>query len=131
MGTITNYTINGKCSNCGQCCSDILHLDAKEITQIDKYLKGRKLEQHNKGENNLNCPFRNDITRTCEIYEARPLICQRFKCDISPEEAFEKRDFINNKKKPRSMAELFFKDDSKIKFMERELHLKIYKRGEK
>ena len=95
------------------------------------YLKKHPKYQHNKGENNLNCPFRNDELRICEIYEVRPLICQVFKCNVQPEEAFKKRDFINNKKKSRSMAELFFKDESKINFMKNNYGIKLYKRGEK
>ena len=128
---LINYTVCGRCSNCGECCSDILHLDAKEISKIDVYLKNHKVEQHNKGANNLKCPFRNDNLKKCDIYEVRPYICQVFKCDTQPEEAIKKRDLINNKKKPRSMAELFFKDDTKIKFVGENLHLKLYKRGEK
>lgn len=36
---LTDYTRCGECSNCGQCCSDILHLSEEEIKRIDKYLK--------------------------------------------------------------------------------------------
>lgn len=27
---LTNFTCNGKCSGCGQCCGDILHLSKKK-----------------------------------------------------------------------------------------------------
>lgn len=130
---ITNFTICGQCSNCGQCCSDFLHLDEKEIREIDKFLKVHpNIEQHNKGENNWNCPFRNDNFKRCEIYEVRPQICRVFKCNFTTEEAYKKRDEMNKGKKARSMAQLFFKDESKMNYAkEYGILLRIYKRGEK
>lgn len=127
---LTNYTNCGNCSNCGQCCSEFLHLDKAEIERIDNYLKEHKVIQHNKEENNWICPFRNEKFKKCDIYEVRPLICQRFKCDVPPQEAFKKRDLINNNKKVRSMTELFFKDNSKIKLASK-YGIKIYGRNEK
>jgi len=127
---LTNHTILGNCSNCGNCCSDILHLNNKEIKQIDNYLKTHKLQQHNKGENNMMCPFRNETLKKCDIYEVRPDICKIFKCDKSPEEAWVNREFTNFNKKPRSMSELFFKDDSKLKILKKEYGIKLYRRGE-
>lgn len=127
---LTDYTRCGDCSNCGQCCSDILHLSEEEIKRIDKYLKENKVIQHNKGKTNLMCPFRNEMLKKCDIYEVRPEICRIFKCNKTPEEAFRNREFTNFNKKPRSLAELFFKDDSKIKFLKEIIPIKIFKRGE-
>lgn len=124
-----NFTICGNCSNCGQCCSDFLHLDKQEIHKIDEYLKTHKVKQHNKGSNNWICPFRNEELKKCDIYEARPLICQRFKCNLKPQDAFKQRDFINADKRPRSMAQLFFKDNSKI-HLAKKYGIRIYKREE-
>lgn len=126
---ITNYTICGNCSNCGECCSDTLHLDDDEIKKIDEFLKEHKIYQNNKGGNNFKCPFRDDFLKRCSIYEVRPYICRVFKCDTPVEKARFNRDEINKNKKPRSMAELFFKDESKIKFI-KNFGIKIYKRGE-
>lgn len=114
---LTNFTIYGKCSNCGQCCSDILHLSKEEIKTIKDYLKVHKLEQCNKGENNLNCPFRDDFMKKCNIYEVRPEICRVFKCNKTSEDAFLTREFTNLNKDPISMAETFFNDNSKLKFL--------------
>jgi Fe-S-cluster containining protein len=127
---LTNMTICGNCSNCGECCSDFLHLDEREITAIDKYLKKHNILQQNKGANNWNCCFRNETFKRCDIYEVRPQICRVFKCDITPAEAYRRRDEINGNKKARSMAQLFFKDDSKI-HLANEYGIKVYKRGEK
>lgn len=120
----------GNCSRCGECCGDILHLDDEEIQRIDDYIKKHKVYQLNKGENNLICPFRDNFLKRCTIYEARPFICRAFKCDTPPEKAITDRDEINKNKKPRSMAELFFKDESKIKFLKNIVGFKIFKRGE-
>jgi Fe-S-cluster containining protein len=125
-----NYTNLGTCSNCGECCSDFLHLDDEEIKRIDEYLIKHKIQQSNKGENNLCCPFRDDFLKKCNIYEARPYICRVFKCDTPPEKAIRNRDEINKNKKPRSMAELFFKDESKIEFAKKNIGIKLFKRGE-
>lgn len=126
---IIDYTHKGECSNCGECCSDILPLNTQEITKIDKYLKKHKVKKHHEFLNDARCPFRNDITRKCDIYEVRPYICQAFKCDTQPEEAEFRRDEINKVRKVRSMKELFFKDDSTVQMMS-DMRLKIFKRGE-
>lgn len=125
---LTNFTILGNCSRCGQCCSDLLHLDDNEIKRIDDYMKKHKLVQHNKGANNICCPFRNDETKSCEIYEVRPDICRVFKCDKTPKQAYEERDILNTGKAVRSMAQLFFKDNSKATFVKRNLFIKVKKR---
>ena len=44
---LTDNTRNGLCSNCGECCSDLLHLSTKEIVEIDKFLKKNKVKRHN------------------------------------------------------------------------------------
>lgn len=125
-----DFTRCGICSNCGNCCSDILHLDEMEIKKIDNYLKEHKVLQHHKEKNDMTCPFRNELLKKCDIYEVRPQICQVFKCNIAPQEAFKNRDDINLNKKPRSMTQLFFNDNSKIKFIKDNFKLKVYNRGE-
>lgn len=132
MLNLVNHTFAGQCSNCGECCSDILPLTTKEIVEIDKYLKTHKIERHNQSsEDALNtlCPFRNQTLKKCDIYEARPYICKMFKCDTQPEQAEWIRDEINKVRKPRSMTELFFKDDIIVNAFKK-VGLKLYKRGE-
>ena len=34
IGEITDYTCNNKCSNCGNCCGDLLPLSHKDIKTI-------------------------------------------------------------------------------------------------
>ena len=31
---VKNFTVNDKCSNCGQCCSNLLPMSEKEVKNI-------------------------------------------------------------------------------------------------
>ena len=134
MIDMKNNTINGMCSNCGECCSDILPLSTREITKIDMYIKKKahlyEIRNNHEAQNEAICPFRNDRQKKCDIYEVRPYICQAFKCDTQPEQAEWRRDEISRTRRPMSMKELFFKDNSTIE-IGKENGIKIYKRGEK
>ncbi|MGN0106452.1 MAG: YkgJ family cysteine cluster protein [Hominilimicola sp.] len=86
---VTDYTCEGKCSNCGQCCSDMLPMSKKEVKRIKAYIKKNHIkEQRHNGMNgiDLTCPFRDEGNRKCLIYDIRPSICQRFKCDKRTED---------------------------------------------
>ena len=69
--SITDFTCNGKCSCCGNCCGDILHLSKKEIKVIDDYLKKHKIEPTPRCvlvEYDGTCPFRDNKNKICKIY---------------------------------------------------------------
>ena len=92
---ITNFTCNGKCSGCGQCCGDILHLSKQEIKRIDQYLKKNKVEATPKCilfSYDNTCPFRDNENKKCKIYDVRPKICQSFKCDRAVSTILKERD---------------------------------------
>lgn len=127
--TLTDFTNNGICSRCGECCSEFLPLDSKEIETIDKYIRTHKVKRHNKRRNDFRCPFRNDEKKIYEIYKVRPQICKVFKCDVEPKETFKRRDEISLNKKSRSMSEVFYHDKSKLKTAKC-LGLKVCRRGE-
>lgn len=130
---ITNYTCEGKCSGCGRCCGDILHLSKKEIKEIDKYLKKHKVEATPRNimfAYDNTCPFRDEEKRICKIYEVRPQICRVYKCDKTPEETFENREFNNQTRLTRSMRNLFFKDNEGVKWAKK-LFGCIYDRNNK
>ena len=46
---VSDKTQDGKCSNCGQCCSDLLPLSEKEVRAIKKYISEHhiKEQRHN------------------------------------------------------------------------------------
>ena len=82
MMEITDFTKNGKCSGCGNCCSDLLPITDEELEVIRKYVKKHKIKsQVPKVVNGvyLICPFRS--TKGCVIYEVRPQICRSFVCN--------------------------------------------------
>ena len=73
---VINFCVeNGKCSDCGNCCSNCLPLTQAEIKVIKKHIRKNHIlpEQHT--------PFRDEINKRCKIYEVRPAICKFFKCD--------------------------------------------------
>lgn len=128
---ITDFTCNGKCSGCGECCGDILHLSKSEIKTIDNYLKQHKVSATPRSilvDYDNTCPFRDNENKKCKIYEVRPQICRIYKCDKTPEEAYKNREFANDNKLPRSMRQLFFNDDKGAKWLKKVIGRTIYDR---
>ncbi len=128
---IQDFTIEGKCSCCGQCCGDILHLSRHEIKRIDIYLKTHKIEPTPKCilvDIDNTCPFRDNVNKKCKIYEVRPDICRVYQCNKTPEEAYRNRELNNKNRLPRSMRNLFFKEESDIKKF---YNIPIYERKDK
>ena len=41
---VTNFCKDGKCSCCGECCSDMLPLSDAEIIKIKKYIKKNNIK---------------------------------------------------------------------------------------
>lgn len=84
---IYDFTIDGKCSGCGNCCSNLLPMSKKEIKAIHEYVQrnGIKECQHiiplAKATIDMTCPFRDNGKKICTIYPARPEICRQFICD--------------------------------------------------
>jgi len=125
---------NNECVCCGRCCDDYLPITNEEIEVIDEYLKKNKLRaQKSKYEIHIDgklafapgCPFRNNRTNKCKIYDIRPAICRKYQCDKSVEEI----DFNNKDTLIRSMRLIFFNDDVNQKFMEDQYHVKLYGRN--
>ena len=85
-----DFTKNGKCSECGGCCSDLLPMTTKEINTIRRYIEKHHIQKQLHGTNVLakptydcQCPFL-DLTKSkekCLIYEVRPQICREFVCN--------------------------------------------------
>mgnify|MGYP002460472757 FL=1 len=92
---VTNYTVDGHCSCCGECCKDILPIDFVELNKIKKFVKSNRIKQqdHHLLPNtvDMTCPFLNidGETRKCVIYPVRPKICQQFLCSKHQEELTE------------------------------------------
>jgi len=84
---VFDFTNDGVCSNCGECCADLLPVSWKEIQTIKKYIRknGIKEQIHflptARATIDMTCPFRNNLEKRCEIYAVRPMICRDFQCD--------------------------------------------------
>ncbi len=90
FSSVNNYCKDGKCSECGNCCSRHLAMSQKEINTIRAYIKRHNIQQqkhaifvHKDPLFDATCPFLDDTkpNHKCLIYEVRPLICREFKCD--------------------------------------------------
>lgn len=84
---VYDFTENGECSSCGQCCARYLPMSEKELKEIKRYVK----KHHIKPQKHLmptvepvadfTCPLHNDAERKCMAYSVRPEICRIFRCD--------------------------------------------------
>lgn len=84
---VYDFTVDGKCSDCGSCCSNFLPVSGKEIKSIRRYIQKKKIceQKHIVPASgpaiDLTCPFRDNSKRVCAIYAVRPAICRDFRCD--------------------------------------------------
>lgn len=84
---IYNFTKDGKCSGCGNCCSNLLPMSQKEVDAIHRYIKKHGIKECKhllpvaKPALDMTCPFRDNDKKICTIYEVRPEICKQFICD--------------------------------------------------
>lgn len=112
--SITDYTQDGKCSNCGSCCNDLLPLTPADKVRIFQYVTkhGIKEQRHNVVAGvDVTCPFRDEAKRRCTIYPVRPQICRQFRCDDELENTlFYKRTMMRHYP-PVNMRRLFFQND--------------------
>lgn len=85
---VYDFTVNGKCSQCGNCCSNILSVTEKELSIIRNYVNVNNIKpvDHTKILNNCTfdmvCPFLDTAKEKekCRIYQVRPRICRDFTC---------------------------------------------------
>lgn len=96
---ITDNSICGQCSRCGECCTNFLPVTQKEIEIIQDYVIANKIRAQKQMlvmQNRLTCPYYDG--KKCLIYEVRPLICKEFYCYKKPTaelaNKFEKDTYI-------------------------------------
>lgn len=92
---ITDNSICGKCSKCGECCANLLPVCREEINAIQKYVVENKIRPQKQllvMQNRLTCPYYDG--KKCLIYEARPLICKEFYC-YKKASAEMRKEFLN------------------------------------
>lgn len=96
---ITDNSICGKCSKCGECCTNLLPISQSELNIIQRYVIEHEIRPQTHMlvmQNRLTCPYYDG--KKCLIYEARPLICKEFYCYKKPTaemaRKFEKNKYI-------------------------------------
>ena len=87
--SVIDFTKNGKCSNCGQCCSNVLPLSDSEVKRIKEYIKKHNIKEQRHNAmvgTDMTCPFRDEANKKCLIYKIRPEICRQFMCNHTKED---------------------------------------------
>lgn len=83
--TVIDNSCNGKCTACGECCTNFLPITQEELNIIAEYVINNKIRPQKQlfvMENKLTCPYYNG--KKCLIYDVRPLICKEFYCYKKP-----------------------------------------------
>lgn len=116
-----DYTCNGKCSNCGNCCIPWLPITKHEYKTIKEYIKRHKIKPQVLQEGNdyyMDCCFHDRKNKKCTIYEVRPEVCKNFMCSSSCEKIdkdrkhYDDRAHFNGKNLNRFYPfDLLFYDD--------------------
>ena len=83
---VYDFTVDGKCSGCGQCCSNYLPVGQGEVDKIRRYINKYGIKEVTrfspcKNQVDMVCPFRSDVEGKCLVYPVRPAICEDFRCD--------------------------------------------------
>ena len=118
--TITDFTIDGKCSGCGECCSNMLPMSADEVRQIKTYIKKHNIKEqrHNFLQGiDMTCPFRDELNRKCLVYEVRPAICREFVCNHTIEDIMKAQLDIHKINRVVFMRNEFFGSKEDIEFL--------------
>lgn len=111
---VYDFTQNGECSNCGQCCSRFLPMSGKEVKFIKRYIQKHKIKEQRHifpiagAVEDWTCPFRSEVERKCLIYEVRPAICRDFRCDKPAKQIKANKDMYHGRYQVVDMRGEFF-----------------------
>lgn len=113
---VYDFTEDGKCSGCGQCCSNYLPLSSGEIKEIRRHIKKHHIKEQKHCAPlanlafDLTCPFLMDSKEKdkCAVYPVRPEICKKFLCSQPPSKIRENKELFWRTRKLCDMREVFF-----------------------
>ena len=123
VGNYANNCIDGVCSGCGECCVDLLPVTPAEISRLRAYVRKHNVKEHrqapffDQNATDLSCPFRNQQTKTCEVYPVRPYICRSFICSKTREDAVRDRDLIHKDRAVHSLRWEVFENPEALVFI--------------
>lgn len=123
-----DFTCNGRCSNCGNCCVPYLPITKQEYKTIKRYIKKHNIKEirpiREGNDVYISCPFRDYKNKRCTIYPVRPEVCRKFLCSKSESEInankkyYDLRADINgNPSNPFTPMDLLFYDNPEILFL--------------
>ena len=133
----TNNCVDGQCSGCGECCTDLLPLTREEVRRLQVYAWKHRLKEHSQapffdpGATDLTCPFRNQAEGRCEVYEIRPKICRSFICSKPIEQAKRERDLLHQRREVHSLRYEVFGDRKSLSILERYYTIEKLMKGAK
>lgn len=113
---VYDFTENGKCIGCGQCCTNFLPLSSKDIKEIRRYIKKKHIKEqvHRPPmviDFDVTCPFRSDDEKKCLIYPVRPAICKSFVCNLPSKDIDNNKETLRGRFQVYDMRELFYGDN--------------------
>lgn len=124
---VFDYTIAGRCSNCGSCCSNILPISTEEILRIKLYIKKHQIKEQvcnyptAEPVFNFVCPFRDNAGKKCLIYQVRPAICRDFQCDKPRNKILADKRLYHEENRPVDMRAEFYGRQSVFEALHRDL----------
>lgn len=112
---IIDFTHEGKCSRCGQCCCNYIPLSSGEIKEIKRYIEKHHIKEQTHITPTPNpildliCPFFDDSEEKnkCTIYPVRGKICSSFICD-DPYGSSKNKQLLHRKYQVVNMRKEFF-----------------------
>ena len=100
---VFDFTVDGKCSGCGACCTNFLPMSGKEVKIIRRYIEKHGITEQThryptaEAQVDFTCPFRSETEKKCLIYEVRPLICRDFQCDKPRKKILADKQFYHDR----------------------------------
>ena len=113
---VYDFTKDGKCTGCGECCGNFLPLSGREIKDIKRYIAKHHIKECRhaaplaKPAEDWLCPFLDGAKPKdkCTIYPVRPEICKEFQCNKNPREMARNKDLLYRRRMPVDMRQEFF-----------------------
>lgn len=124
---VKDFTEDGKCSGCGNCCANFLPISDVEIKRIKRYVMEHGITESvcryplTKPLVDITCPFRDEVAKKCKIYQVRPAICRDFVCNKSPESLKRNKELYQGKYGVADMRAVFFGRENKLAEILREV----------
>lgn len=114
LSGVKDFTKDGKCSGCGNCCANFLPVSDVEIKRIQAYMKKHGITERicrfptAEPIIDMQCPFRDDVAKICTIYPVRPAVCRDFRCDKPEKEIKINKALYHGKYSVTDMRAVFF-----------------------